>query len=220
MSGVFAFIVTGEQWSELLEGLVVSLKVSLASLAVGLPLAVVLAVMVLSPRRAVSVLGLVIVEIGRGTPALVLLLLVYYGLPQQGLTLTSFVSGVAALGFSTAAYGSEVFRTSIRAVPGGQREAAASLGLRSFDTFRTIVLPQALRIAVPQLVGLSILVFQGSALCFAIALPELLSQAYQIGSFTFHYLDALIAASIIYAVIAIPLSQLSGLLERRLSRRL
>jgi polar amino acid transport system permease protein len=220
MTAVLALLVDGEQWGELLSGLGVSVKVTVLSLLVGLPLGVGLALMVVSRVRAVRWATLGLVEIGRGIPALVLLLFVYYGLPQEGLTLTSTVAAVAALGFSTAAYTSEIFRTSFRAVPRGQREAAASLGLGPFDSFRSVVLPQALRIAVPQLVGFSILVFQGTALCFAIALPELLSKAYQIGSFTFQYLDALVSAALLYAVIAIPLSQLAGFLERRMSMRL
>lgn len=213
-------LVSGADFHQLLSGLGVSLRVTGLSLLVGLPLGVALALMIVSRLRAVRGLALVLVEIGRGVPALVLLSLVYYGLPQKGLTLTSTVSAVVALGYSTGAYTSEIFRTAFRAVPRGQREAAASVGLSPFDAFRTVVLPQALRIAVPQLVGFSILVFQATALCFAIALPELLSEAYQIGSITFRYLDALLSAALLYVLVSIPVSQLAGWLERRMTTRL
>lgn len=220
MTPPLGLLVGGGEWSDLLSGLSLSLQVTVLALLVGLPLGVGLALMVVARLRVVRALALVLVEVGRGTPALVLLLLVYYGLPQEGLTLTSKVAAVAALGFSTGAYTSEIFRTAFRAVPYGQREAAASVGLHPIDAFRTVVLPQALRIAVPQLVGFSILVFQGTALCFAIALPELLSKAYQIGSLTFRYLDALLSAALLYAIVAIPMSQLASWLERRMSTRL
>ena len=82
------------------------------------------------------------------------------------------------------------------------------------------MLPQALRIVLPQVVSFSILVFQGTALAFSIALPELLSAAYQLGSATFEYLKYLTIAALMYAVIAIPLSQLARRLEHRLSARL
>lgn len=218
MSTVFAL--TGPELGDMLDGLLVSVRVTALSLLVGLPLGVLLALMVMARLRVVRGVALVIVEIGRGMPALVLLSLVYYGLPQHGLTFTSEVAAVIALGYSTGAYTSEIFRAAFRAVPQGQREAAASVGLSAFDAFRAVVLPQALRIAVPQLVSFSILVFQATSLCFAIALPELLSEAYQIGSQTFQYMAALGVAAILYATVAIPVSQLAGWLERRMTTRL
>lgn len=213
-------LLSGDQYSQLLSGLVVSLKVTGLVLLFGLPLGCMLAVFVTSRLRPVSMSALVIVEVSRGMPALVLLSLVYFGLPQEGITLTALTAAVVALALNTGAYTSEIFRTALRAVPLGQREAADSLGLSRGTAFRTIVLPQALRIAAPQLVGFSILVFQGTALCFAIALPELLSQAYQIGSTTFRHLTVLCVAAGMYAVIAIPVSQYAGWLERRMSARI
>ncbi|NLT06481.1 MAG: amino acid ABC transporter permease [Solirubrobacterales bacterium] len=209
-----------DQYDQLLSGLLVSLKVTGLVLLFGLPLGCLLAVLVASRSKPVSLGALAFVEIARGMPALVLLSLVYFGLPQQGITLTALAAAVLALGLNTGAYTSEIFRAALRAVPRGQREAAASLGLTRLSAFRTIVLPQALRIALPQLVGFSILVFQGTALCFAIALPELLSQAYQIGSTTFRYLTVLSIAAAMYAAIAIPVSQYAGWLERRMSARI
>lgn len=220
MSALAAFLLDADQYDQLLSGLLVSLKVTGLVLLFGLPLGCLLAVLVASRSKPVSLGALAFVEIARGMPALVLLSLVYFGLPQQGITLTALAAAVLALGLNTGAYTSEIFRAALRAVPRGQREAAASLGLTRLSAFRTIVLPQALRIALPQLVGFSILVFQGTALCFAIALPELLSQAYQIGSTTFRYLTVLSIAAAMYAAIAIPVSQYAGWLERRMSARI
>jgi polar amino acid transport system permease protein len=215
-----AAIVSSEDLDLLISGLLVSLRIAGLSLLVGLPLGIALAVAIDSRLRIVRMVTLFLVEVGRGMPLLVLLYLVYYGLPQQGLTLTSELAAILAFGYNCGAYTSELFRSAIRAIPQGQREAAASIGLSNVQAFRTIVLPQALRIVLPQIVSFSILVFQGTALAFSIALPELLSAAYQLGSTTFLYLKYLAIAALMYAVIAIPMSQLARWLELRLTARL
>jgi polar amino acid transport system permease protein len=210
------------QWPDylpdLLQGLLVSLKLTGASLALGLPLGLLLGVMVMNHRRAVRAAGLVVVELGRGAPALVLLYLVYFGLAQQRLSLSAFLAAVLAIGWSAGAYASEIFRSSLEAVPSGQHEASAAVGLTPLQSFRSIVLPQAIRIAIPPLMGLAIMVFQTSALAFAIGIPEIMSRAYELGSQTFAYLSLLTLASVIYASVALPASAAVRLLEKRLAR--
>jgi polar amino acid transport system permease protein len=193
----------GEFLPEFLPGLWVSVKLTLASLAVGLPFGVVLGVATSSKARVVRMLTVTVVEIGRGAPGLIVLYLVYYGLPQAGLNLTGFVAAVVGLGFSTAAYSAEIFRAGIAAVPRGQVEAAAALGIGSTRTFRLVVLPQALRLIVPSLVGFSILVFQATSLAFAIAVPELLSRAYNTASITYQFTASLTLAGLLYAAVSL-----------------
>jgi polar amino acid transport system permease protein len=198
---------------DLLQGLDLSLKVTLLSLAIGIPCGLVLALLVSSSSRLAKGAALLIVEFGRGAPALVLLQLVYFGLPSTGLLLSSFVSAIAALAWNTAAYTSEILRAGLEAVPFGQREAATAIGLNSFDALRFVLVPQGLRMAIPALVGFSIQMFQATSLCFTIALPELLSRSYGIGSETFHYFSVLLLAGLIYAAICIPASILMKRLE-------
>lgn len=205
---------------ELASGLGVSLKLVGASLAVGLPLGLALGLLSASPVWILSRLSIVLVETGRAVPAVVLLQLAYYGLPSVHLTLTSFVAAMAGLAWLTAAYSSEVFRAGIQAVPHGQREAAEALGLTGADTYRFIIIPQAIRIALPSLLGLSIQVFQVTALAFTIALPELLSAAYNIGYMNFRFLSVLTLTGLLYVAIVVPASGLVQLLERRLSRHI
>jgi polar amino acid transport system permease protein len=208
------------EWiDELLGGLFTSVKLTIAILAVGLPAGLLLALGVSSSARPVRWLAVVIVEIARGVPALVLIYLVYFGLPQADLTLSAFAAGTAALGFTLAGYTSEVFRAGIAAVPAGQREAARAIGLSHAKELRFVVLPQALRISVPPILGYAILFFQATSLCFAIAVPELLSRAYTIGSSTFRYLSVLLLAGLMFAAVCIPASQLVDSLERRRERR-
>ena len=203
---------------ELFDGLLISLKVTFAALALGIPFGLVLALGVQSNSKLLRGLSLIVVEIGRGAPALILLQFIYFGLPSAGMTLTSFLAAIVALSWNTGAYTSEIIRAGLESVPMGQKEAAMALNLSRMDGLRYVILPQGLRVSVPALLGFSILIFQGTSLCFTIALPELISRAYEIGSTTFLYFPALVAAGILYAAICIPASVLVSYVENRAAR--
>lgn len=213
-----------DDWADwaprLLDGLGLSLKVTGLSLAIGLTLGLVLALWSSAKKLPVRLPAIVLVEVGRGMPALVMLQLIYFGLPDVGLTLETFPAVVVALSLTTAAYTSEIIRAGLRAVPSGQLEAASALGLSGGDTQRFVVIPQGLRIALPTLMGFAILIFQISALAYSVGLPELLSQAYSVGAATYRYLDVLVLAGLFYLAVTIPASWLVARLERRLNRHL
>ena len=213
-----------DDWADwaprLLDGLGLSLKVTGLSLAIGLSLGLVLALWSSAKRLPVRLPAIVLVEVGRGMPALVMLQLIYFGLPDAGLTLETFPAVVVALSLTTAAYTSEIIRAGLRAVPSGQLEAASALGMSGGDTQRFVVIPQGLRIALPTLMGFAILIFQISALAYSVGLPELLSQAYSVGAATYRYLDVLVLAGLFYLAVTIPASWLVARLERRLNRHL
>ena len=203
---------------QLLDGLRLSVLVTATSLAFGLPLGLALALGTASTNAPLRWLSLVVVEIGRGAPALILLQFAYFGLPSAGLALSSFASASFALAWSTGAYTSEILRAGLEAVPGGQKEAAAALGLGRIDALRYVVLPQGLRVALPALLGFAILMLQASSLCFSIALPELVSKAYMVGSNTFRYMAILLLAGLLYAAICVPATLFTEAMERRLGR--
>ena len=205
---------------QLLNGLAVSLKVTGASLMIGIPLGLILALTVQAKSLPIRWLSLIIVEIGRGAPALILLQFAYFGLPNLGLSLTSFMAAVAALSWSTAAYISEIIRAGLQAVPRGQIEACDALGMSLADQLRFVIVPQGLRVAAPALLGFAVLMLQASSLAFTIALPELLSQAYMIGTSTFRYMTILVLAGALYASICIPATLLVSWFERRLDRHI
>jgi polar amino acid transport system permease protein len=211
-----------EQWKgwlpDLLDGYRLSLEVTGISLAVGIPLGLALALMVSTASRPVRTLALVFVEVGRGAPALILLQFCYFGLPSAGLTLTSFASACVALACCTGAYTSEMIRAGFDAVPFGQKEAALAIGLNATDALRFVTIPQGMRVALPSLLGFSILMLQATSLCFTIALPELVSRASNIGSATFEYMPVLILAGLLFAVICVPSTFAVSALERRLGR--
>ncbi len=200
---------------DLLSGFSVSLGVTALSLLFGIPLGLVLALGVTAQSQAIRWPALFLVEVGRGAPALVLLQFIYFGLPAAGFTIESVPAAVLALAWNTGAYTSEIIRASLLSIAHGQREAAEALGFSRIDELRFVLLPQALRVALPPLLGFSILIFQGTSLCFTIALPELVSHAYEIGSTTFRYLPALLCAGVLYACVSIPAALLVGHIERR-----
>lgn len=213
-----------ETWKDafptLLDGLWLSLQVTGASLFLGLPLGVLLSLGNSTTSAVLRTPSLLFTELGRGAPALVLLQFFYFGLPEIGLTVTSMVASIAGLTWTTGAYTSEMFRAGIQAVPRGEVEAADALGLTRVDTLRFILLPQGVRIAAPAVFGFSILIFQTTSLCFTIALPELLSRAYSIGSNTFEYFPLLSLAGLMYAAVTIPAGWGVEWLERRSGHRL
>lgn len=216
-----SFLDSWMDWTPtLLDGLWLSVRITFASLLIGLPLGLLLALAATSRGILVRRTAIVVIEVGRAAPAIVVLQLFYFGLPSTGLTLGSLVAATAALGLTTAAFSSEILRGGISAVPPGTLEAGEALGVGRFDTLRYVVLPQALRIALPPLLGFTILIFQATSLCTTIAVPELLSQAYSIGSSSFDYLSVLLLAGLMYAVITIPGSWLVSVAEGRMSRHL
>ncbi len=217
---MLASIVSGwPDWiGDLLGGLLQSVELTLAVVAIGLPVGLMLAVAISAGPVPLRWLAIGVVEIARGVPALVVLYLVYFGLPQLQLTLEAFMAASVALGFTMAGYTTEIFRAGITAVPHGQREAARAVGLRRGAELRYVVLPQAVRIVIPPILGYVVLFFQATSLAFAIAIPELISRAYTIGSSTFEYLSVLMLAALLYAAVAIPASQLIDFLERRHDR--
>lgn len=204
----------------LLNGLLVSLKLTALSLGLGLPLGLALALGSASPNRALKTVVILLVEIGRGTPALVMLQVLYFGLPSSGLTLAAILSAGLSLALTTGAYTSEIIRGGLQAVPTGEVEAGEALGMSRHDSLRFVIIPQGLRIAIPALLGFCITIFQATSLAYTIALPELLGRAYSIGSETFQNLSVLTLSGLMYVAITVPASVLVGRMERRLSRHL
>lgn len=209
-----------DNYPALLGGLWVSIRVTGLALLIGMPLGLLLALGSRARNGPLRYAVIGFVEIGRGTPALVVLQIVYFGLPSVDLTLSSFIAAALALALTTAAYTSEIIRGGLQSVPDGEVEAASALGMVQRDTLRFIVVPQGVRVAIPALMGFAILIFQASSLAYTIALPELMSQAYTTGSTTFRYLSILSLAGLMYAAITIPASWLSGRAEKSMSRHL
>ncbi|KJR48819.1 ABC-type amino acid transport system, permease component [Desulfosporosinus sp. I2] len=154
----------------------------------------------------------------RGTPLLVQLFLIYFGLPQLGITLSAFASSVLGLGINSGAYLAEVFRGGIEAIPVGQTEASSSLGMGKFLTMRRIIFPQALRIALPSLGNQFIISLKDSSLCSVITMSELLQTSQRFASVTFAPMEFYTAAAVLYLLMTTVLSAVLSSFEWRLSK--
>jgi polar amino acid transport system permease protein len=156
----------------------------------------------------------------RGTPALVQVFIIYFGLPQLGLGLSPFVAGVLALGVNSGAYVAEIIRSGLSAIPRGQVESALALGMSRSDTMRRIVLPQVVRVVLPSITNEAISTLKNTSLLSTITVVELTLYAQMIIATTFRPFEFYIATAIIYLALTTILSQLAAWLERRSSRYL
>jgi len=207
-----------QYFPRLLDGLGVSLQLTAISVVCGYLIGLLFALGAASIRPWLRWPTLVVIEIGRGIPALVVLYIAYYGLPSIGILLENFTAAAFGLTFTVAAYSSETIRAGLQSVDNAQREASAALGLSPLTTFVRIILPQGTRSAVPALMGLAIQSFQGTSLAYSISVNELMSQSYQVSTVTFEYLKVYAITGLIYVAIAVPATWLSMLVERRLAR--
>lgn len=201
----------------LLWGLVVTLKIGVTSILVGLAGGLFLAVTRLFAPTAVKVLLKVYIDVFRSIPLLVLLIVVYYALPFIGIRLSPFLSAVTALSLVSAAYTAEIFRAGIEAIPHGQFEASAALGLSNRHAMVDVILPQAIRIVIPPLTNNCINVLKDTALASVVAMPDLLKQATQAQALAANP-TPLIGAAIIYIVLLWPMVGVVSHLEKHFSR--
>lgn len=159
------------------------------------------------------------VSIFRGTPLLVQILLIYFGLPRYGIALDPVPSALIALTLFSAAYLSENFRSGINAVERGQWEAAVSLGMGYWKTMSRVILPQGLRIAIPPVGSRLIALIKDTSLASTITVVELTRVADEVGATTFRYLEMFLMVGLVYWVINQILTIAQTVLENRVSKR-
>lgn len=191
---------------EILRGLRITLVAVAAGTIIALILGLVWAVARRSPRRIVAWPSLGLVEFIRSTPLLVQIYFLFYVLPRFGLTLSPLTTGILALGLHYSCYMSEVYRAGINSVNRGQWEACRALNLSRWQTWRHVVLPQAIPPIVPALGNYLIAMFKDTPLLSAITVLEMLERAKIIGNTSFRYLEPLTVVGLIF----LALSLLSG----------
>jgi len=201
----------------LMQGVLLTIKFALLSMAFGLVAGVVVALMGIGHQPVLRALARAYVSIMRGTPLLVQIFVVYYGLPGIGIALEPTPAGVLTLSLNVGAYLSESMRGAILGIPRGQWLAAYSLGLTPGQTLRYVVGPQALRLAVPSLSNSLISLIKDTSLVSVITVTELLRTAQEVIAATYQPLPLYLAVAAIYWVLSTVLSQAQRLLERRLS---
>lgn len=202
----------------LLKGAEFTVALSLGGMFFGLLLGFGLALMRLSRFMVLRGLSRIYVSFFRGTPLLVQLFVIYYGLPQIGIELDPLPAALIGFSLNMAAYVCEILRAAISSVDRGQWEAAASIGMTRGQTLRRAILPQAARTALPPLGNSFISLVKDTALAATIQVPELFRQAQLITARTFEVFTMYLAAALIYWVLASALSMLQNRLEARVNR--
>ena len=200
----------------LIKASVVTLQVTAGSLALALVLGIFVAVARISSFKLLSYPALIYTDVMRGTPALVQLFIIYFGLSDLGLEFDPISAAIIGLGLNGAAYVGEIYRAGIVAIHRGQIEAALSLGMTPVRAMRYIILPQAVRIVLPPLTNYAILLVKDTAIISTIAAPEVMFEARRIVQATFmHSVSGQIylMAALIYMAITLPMSYVAKRLE-------
>jgi polar amino acid transport system permease protein len=201
----------------ILTGVWLTLFISVVSIILAVILAVFGALGRLSTNPIANGLASLYVSVVRGTPLIVQILFIFLALPAAGIVIDPLPTGIIALAFNYGAYLTEVFRAGIQAVPGGQTEAARSLGMPEREVMRRIVLPQALRIVTPAVGNDFIAMTKDSALVYLVGVQELLWRANAAGRPSGQNFQTIIVAALVYWCLTIVLSFFQAKLETRMA---
>ncbi len=205
-------------WPMLSGGLTGTIPLSISSFVIGLALALVVALMRISGQPVLSSIARFYVSIIRGTPLLVQLFVIFYGLPSIGLTIDPWPSAIIAFSLNVAGYAAEILRAAILSVPKGQWEAGHTIGMSRTLNLRRVILPQAARVSVPPLSNTFISLVKDTSLASLILVTELFREAQQIAAFSQQFMLLYVEAAAIYWVFCLVLSSGQSVLEKRLDR--
>jgi glutamate transport system permease protein len=201
----------------LAQGILTTLGITALAFVSSVVLGTVFAVFRVSPIPPLRALGTVYVELFRNIPLLSLLILVAYGLPYVGVTLSLYTTAVVSLALVSGSFTCEVVRGGINGVSVGQAEAARAIGMTFTQSLTTVILPQAFRSMVQPLVNIFIGVALGSSLAAAVSVGELTYQAQQVGNKTAESMLLFLISAVVYIVIALLGGGVGSVLERRLA---
>ena len=202
---------------DLLDGLWVTLELWLLCLVFGGILAIVIALCRVYGSKPFYYLATGYIEIIRGTPLLVQVFIVYYGLGDMGILLSPFLSAAIAFSVNTAAYQAEYIRGAIQSIRGGQTEAALAIGMSKYQLVRYIVLPQALRIVIPPWSNEAILMLKFTSVAFLVTVTELMSRARAIATSKYRYKEVFTHFACIYFVLVLIFTFLLNQLENKIT---
>ncbi|MFO8052596.1 MAG: ABC transporter substrate-binding protein/permease [Candidatus Omnitrophota bacterium] len=205
---------------KLLQGFGITLFVAFSSIIMGFLLSIPFGVIL--NKRKIYPLYLVVRTFNdfiRGTPLLIQLFFVYFGAPQVGVTLTPVSAAIFTLTVNASAYMAEVIRSGLMSVDPGQRLAGKALGLTNFSIFRSIVWPQAFRIALPPLMNAVVALMKDTALIAMISVGEVIRQAQSIISVTYNPMKYYFIAAVMFFIVTFPLMKIAGRIERKIKKK-
>lgn len=205
-------------WPIVLGGVSGTVPLALASFVIGLVLALGVALLRLAKNRVLSGIARFYVSVIRGTPLLVQLFVIFYGLPSLGLTIDPWPSAIIAFSLNVGGYAAEIIRAAILSVPKGQWEAGYTIGMSHATTLRRVILPQAARVSVPPLSNTFISLVKDTSLASLILVTELFREAQQIAAFSQEFMLLYLEAALVYWIFCLALSSGQSLIEKRLDR--
>ena len=203
----------------LLEGCWITLQISFFALLLGMVFGIAGALCRISSNRILNAAAFFYVWVIRGTPVMVQLFILYFGLPQLGIKLPSMVAGVLGLAINTGAYITEIIRAGIQAVDRGQMEAALSVGMSYRQSMRRIIGPQAIKICIPPLVNQFIMTLKNSSIASLVTITELFRTGEQIIYTTFRSFEVYTAVAVFYLIMNSVFMVIADKLERRMARQ-
>jgi len=207
-----------QYWPDILKGIFVTIEIAFAVVVCGLLLGLLLAVLRSFKTTAINALIVVFVDMFRALPPLVIVLIVYFGLPNVGISIPSYAVLWLVLTLVLAAFAEEIFWAGILSVPKGQWDAGRSTGFGFLGTLAWIVLPQAIRLTVPPITNRTVAITKNTALGMVIGVPEILSQATSAQSFSGNATPLMLGA-LAYVILFIPVVALGRFLETRFAWR-
>ena len=205
-------------WPLLWAGLSATIPLALASFAIGLIIALGVALMRISANPVLSGIARSYISVIRGTPLLVQLFVIFYGLPSIGIVVDPWPAAIIAFSLNVGGYAAEIIRAAILSVPKGQWEAAHTVGLSHTKSLTRIILPQAARVSVPPLSNTFISLVKDTSLASLILVTELFRVAEQIAAFSQEFMIIYIEAALIYWLVCLVLSAGQDRIEKRLDR--
>jgi len=198
------------------EGALITIQITLIGLGIGFAVGLPAALARVYGGKWIRWLAVGYIELFRGTPVLVQLFVVYFGLPEFGITLSRMSAAYLALGLNSGAYQAEYFRGAIQAIGSGQMMAARAIGMRRLQAVRYIILPQALRLVIPPWSNEPISLMKASAVAFLIAVPDLMTKAKILAARTYDPIGTYLAVAVIYLILVFLLSAFLHFVEKRL----
>lgn len=200
----------------LLKGALVTVEISVISMVFAILLGLTLAILRIYGPVPLQMASATYIEIVRGTPLLIQLYLIYYGLPELGIKLNAFTAAILGLSLNYASYEAENYRAGIRSIPKGQMEAATALGMTKFMALRRIIVPQAFKIVIPPVTNDFIALFKDSSIVSIITMVELTKQYNYLASVSYDYVGLGLMTASIYFLISYPVSTFARKIEKRL----
>lgn len=197
-----------------------TIPLTVISFTFGLIIAITIAIMRISSNWLARAFAATYISLIRGTPLLLQLFIIFYGLPSLGVVFDPWPSAIIAFSLNVGAYGAESIRSAILSVPKGQWEAASTIGLNRGQTLRRIILPQAARVAVPPLSNSLISLVKDTSLASAVLVTEILRKAQEIAAPTFEFFLLYSVAAVYYWIVSQVLTIVQGRLEKRLDRKI